>query len=323
MFLLAFPFHAQIFNAGSTEIKLSAEPQMGITFGKLGEYFYEKDSSGDYKLLSFLEWEESPLATYGGSIDFFWKNLGVNLNAAGALPLRCGFMYDSDWVDLDAVKNNYSISENTLSSYLSISAEIKYALHIKSTTVIFPYAEFMYSYKSLRARNGYGWYGQYPYSEKGNVSWDSDDAKKFEKGSLCGIDYERLELCTFIGLTAQQSIKQRAVFLMGIAVSPFTYVRSVDTHWADFAGTYGTDYLDVEKCCFSRARIFTALYFPVSRILDLGINVCAEAGPLVQGETFIKNHDDKKFYPYPYQRYKSGADIYEVRANISCVIHIL
>mgnify|MGYP002508883939 CR=1 FL=1 len=77
------------------------------------ESVFEKKNN-EYKKLSHLNWQHLNNVYLGGNVTFSFWDFDLSVSAAGFIPKRSGTMDDSDWINLDSVKNIYSISENYL-----------------------------------------------------------------------------------------------------------------------------------------------------------------------------------------------------------------
>lgn len=188
-----------------SDFHLSFSPIIGYKTGEANEFVYSKNSSGDYRKLSQLKWEQKNKFFAGVGLSTGWKRININLNITGIFAGRCGNMYDSDWLDLNNVKNDYSISENTFTSGTNFNAEASFTFKPLNKIWISPNLSFDYHYFEMEARNGYGWYGDSEHNDqtgtKTNVSWDDSSAHYFPVGTLFGIDYNRHSYLAWIGCT--------------------------------------------------------------------------------------------------------------------------
>ncbi len=327
IFICLFIFISSICTAAESSKKnwsFSIEPYIGLRYGYLGEHLYYLDN-GEYKQLSYLEWEMKPLLTYGGNISYTYKNFNVSTYIKSAASLRCGNMYDSDWVELTDTKNDYSISENTLSSLIETGIAANYKFKPQSWLQIGPEISFDYSYISFEARNGYGWYGDYSNSSTHtNVSYDSDDATYYSSGELCGIDYNRTSFLTWIGINSSFTPFQRWSFGVSAAVSPYAFEYVYDHHYASSASDQGY-YLDEVTSLFSRIKGTVSIIFAINKNFAIKLSGYGLAAWAVQGKTYNATYDSSSnSYPVYYimTGYKGGISSYYAECVLGCKITI-
>ena len=204
----------------------------GVRHGAAIEQLLEKDSDGIFKRKSELLWEFDSCYYLGGTADVCWNVLHATAYAAGFLPKQSGNMYDSDWMNLDSVKNDYSISENAIGrgSFFTgghIGAEFPLLRWLR----IEPHIALEYEYFYFNARNGYGWYGDWRYSAtKKDVPWNSPYAQAIPAGRLYGIDYDRETLFTWTGLSLHFLPLHALETGISVLAAPFVYFDSIDHH---------------------------------------------------------------------------------------------
>ncbi|MCR5607411.1 MAG: hypothetical protein K6F69_11425 [Treponema sp.] len=272
----------------------TVEPFFGITYGQMGEHLYSKDSSGEYKQVSYLEWEEKPLFLLGANLGIKYKRFSINPSVSFAIPASCGNMYDSDWIELTDLKTNYSISENTVYSYLKLNLQFAFEFKPLETFSVIPITEIQYSYASFNAANGYGWYGDYQHSSTGtNVSYSSPYAKYYEEGSLCELDYKRYEIAAFAGFTLKFTPLEKWIFTVSAEASPIAYTMAFDTHYQNAAKTASNDYLDIILSYFAEYKLSTSAYFILTKHSSLGVNVSGYISKETQGYTYKKSSSEK------------------------------
>ena len=272
----------------------TVEPFLSVTYGQMGEHLYSKDSNGEYKQISYLEWEEKPLFQFGANFGIKYKRFSINPSISFAVPARCGNMYDSDWVELTELKTDYSISENSIYSCLKLNLQFAFEFKPLEIFSITPLAEVQYSHVIFNAANGYGWYGDYKHSStRTNVSYSSPYATYYETGTLGELDYKRFEISSFFGFTLKFTPFERWIFTLSASASPIAYTMSFDTHYQNASKTVSDDYLDIVLSYFAEYKFSTATYFILSKHSSLGLNVSCYISLETQGYTYKKNSSEK------------------------------
>jgi hypothetical protein len=315
-FLIISFSSAQIFK--SEHFSLSFEPYIGFTYGHLGEYIYADDTDGTEKVLSCLEWEEKPLWQYGISVTAAFKRFGVTVSFDRALNIRCGTMYDSDWMTLTDLKTDYSIHEQTAAENMNLTIALQYVFKPDEKLFLAPVIEAYYSYNSFEARNGYGWYGDEGNSDNGeNVAWDDPSAHYYRK--LCGIDYSRQTLYTFFGGQMTCIVTPKLSLRLGLFLSPYTYTYAADTHYTNLAMTAGNHYHYYQDTFFGRFRLSASLSYRITSCIETDITVRYLSGETGRGDIY-SDIDTGKMTLRPKQAGGSSAE--EFTLSIGCRIFL-
>ncbi len=304
---------------------LSIEPLVGIRYGYIGEHLYYY-SDGEYKRLSYLEWDMKPLFLYGGNISARYKKIGFSAYVKSAAPIRCGSMQDSDWMDLDDTKNDYSISENTLNALIEAGCTAHYNFHPYTWIAFGPEFSFDYNYISFSAENGYGWYGDSSNSNgNGNVSYDSDDATYYPSGYLCGISYNRTSFYTWLGITSTFTPFEKWSFGFSSAVAVYSFEYAYDHHDASSPSQEGY-YLDEVEAFFSRCKATISAQLDITKQVAVKLSILGFIGWPVQGTTYEAPYDDTSnsnpVY-YVLSGYEGGTSIYYAECDLGCKIKLL
>ncbi|MBQ9630266.1 MAG: omptin family outer membrane protease, partial [Treponema sp.] len=259
--------------------ELSVSPTISTRVGTINEYVFEKNSNGELKKLSELNWDIKPLIFFGLDFSFSWKFLSLDIYGKIANPMSTGKMEDSDWLDLNDVKNIYSIHEVNVSSAFDIGANFSY-MH-KSAENFFVGFSFAadFSHIALHARNGYGWYGDSYYGGKGvNVPWE--DGKFFSR--LQGIDYKRKSIFLWLGGNMKLYPHKKFSANLSFAVSPYTYIFSIDNHYGRSPGYFA----DVIHSSFSVCKVQLCSDFAVTENFLLALNIDWFVSNIMKGKTY-------------------------------------
>ncbi len=287
----------------SSDFDFSLTALGGVRHGGALELLLEKDTDGIFKRKSELLWEFDSCSYLGGAADVRWNVLRASAYAAGFLPKRSGNMYDSDWMQLDSVKNDYSISENAIGrgSFFTgghVGAEFPLLRWLK----IEPEIAIEYEYVYFSAKNGYGWYGDRNYSAtKQDVPWDSPYAKTLPAGRLYGIDYERQTIFTWTGLALHFLPLQELEAGISILAAPFVYFDSIDHHHSRGSGNF---YYDEMYGIFKAGRLNCFVQLNISHCFAVRSAVGLTKIWQCEGRTL---HSAHKTGPYTETRnYHSG-----------------
>ena len=307
-----FFFFIAIEKTNAANANFSFTQFCGFRKGAINEYVLEKNSSGDLKKLSQLKWELNP-AFYTGiastlSFDFGKKNrnqIGMQPFFAWFGSFPSGKMYDSDWIDLNDVKNIYSISENFIDTGLFAGLNLFWKY---SPLKIFAFsieAKFQYDYIHFEAKNGYGWYGDAEHSSTGtNVSYDSSAAKFISSGKLFGIAYKKRLYSTWISAQAIFFPFNYATLKLGAGISPFAHFSSIDKHYNNNGGNF---YRDVANALFCQGSFFTSIDIHNSlKTLIFSFSANKSFSPMLIGLSYIGNSSAG---PFHLNSVKSGGDI--------------
>ncbi|MBP3561883.1 MAG: omptin family outer membrane protease [Treponema sp.] len=289
---------------------IKLEPIFGLRNGTLIESVFEK-SNNEYKKLSHLNWQHLNNVYLGGNVTLSFWDFNLSVSAAGFIPKRSGTMDDSDWINLDSVKNIYSISENYLWRSAFTGVNLKYDFDILNWLSISPAFAFDYNYTYFNAKNGYGWYATSNYTGTGqNESWDSPYAKFFPKGKLYGITYNRMSLETWLGFSvAFLPIKQLQIELSAF-INPVVYMESFDHH--EKKGYYA----DIAYNYFESFKAKIDITGNITKSISVSLNSTLKFIPETLGEAYY-SHDNSDYSYIPLTSTKSGSGEFIVDISLS------
>lgn len=222
----------------------SVAPLYQLQNGCLNEYVYDKDDEENLYKLSELNWQLKNLSYIGFQSAFGYKAINCDLNFLYSVPKRSGTMYDSDWLNPDdtSMKTTFSESENSVNMSVILKANFFYTFNVIKGLSISPVIGAQYNYYDFSARNAEGWYGNLKYPV---VAWDDENATHYTADQLGGIDYTRSTVLGSIGAKIDYTFLNDFCITLNLKTSPYTYVQSLDTHFADSnCKTIGTCYLD-------------------------------------------------------------------------------
>ena len=304
---------------------LSITPILALTNGQIGEYVYTKVTDTTDKKISELQWDEKNIISLGGAIRGGYKDIFVDISfARGFSPVKSDTMEDSDWMNSSdpTMKTTFSINENTLISYTTFNTKAGYTFRPLSWLYLSPHAEFEYIYRFYSANNGYGWYGQ-----QYNVPWYDPKARYYKPGELCGIDYSRMIMSSYIGGTVQFNLPFHFSILLSAAISPASYQESYDTHFTTTTKTSSKNYLDIASNADDSTRAFfwgvtkfsATICYTINRYFDVSFSYLARYSGLQKGVTATQN--SQNVYVIDKQS-RSGFDTFESIFKLSCTFHL-
>lgn len=317
---LLFLFSLPLSSLSINDFNFYLEPQLGTTFGKIGEYLHT-GMSDTSRVISYLEWEEKPLVVLNLKGGAEIKNIDLSGFISYALPFQCGQMTDSDWYVADT-KNNYGIFDNKLSTNIDLGIEASYNFNLPLGFTIKPIASFEYKYISFNGINGQGWYGSSRYSKyHENVSWDSEDAVYLK---LSGIDYYQKSLYIFTGIGTTYSYDK---FTLGFKflLTPYCMFQYIDYH-EDYK-KQGNDYstISFHYDFFKMLSAELSGEYRINPKTCITLNISGKLMPEIKGETAgyygnysTKENTDEIIISIPQA---SGTAISEFNISMGCRIN--
>ena len=300
--LFIFSFN---FLASAADFKFFVEPHFSFGGGKTEESFYS-GSDSDFRV-SLLEWQKTNIFSFGFDLGLNLKHFFIDAGFSAALPLDAGKMKDYDWSQYSGLNTTYSIHELSVKTGTDTFLRAGYEFFPCEKLHVSPVIEADYSYYSLKAENGEGWYGS-------PDSWDSPSAVYYGKDRLYGINLESHSLNIFsgAGLKIPTDDKFTASFIL--LVSPFSYSALYDTHLNSGSGHH---YNSVVFSNFTRFKTEISVdYAFTERVL---FNFCFSADWSLKtgkGDLYYDYYTEKPtlsdqksgFYEYSF-RIKSGVKI--------------
>lgn len=279
-------------------VNLNFEPYFSTRFGVQDEFVYMKNSLGETKILSELNWEQK--AVFFGGIKAECGIYGFNLafKYQEALPLSCGTVFDSDWRNLElsswelnstvsAYKTNYSESECKLERYYNWAVELNYVKEFKNQIGIKFFAQFDYSYSSFVALGGNYWYGKITSEGFYEPYTDVQETKKFS-GKVLAL--ERINYIAWAGFALNAKIS-KFDFTTSFAICPYIHTDSLDSHFIT-----RTFFLDRMNSFFTGAKLnFSGkFYFDLKNFISLTIeNTTINS---LYGKTYSKDFSETSKY---------------------------
>jgi len=272
-----------------SQIHFEITPLYQLKNGCLNELVFAIFDDDVYKL-SELNWNIKNISYIGGKVGLSYKWFKLESSMMGAFSKESAKMYDSDWQSLPAnpeMKTTFSISENTLNHNFTFDSKAIFAPQITDWFQTGIFLQYTLDQIQFSARNGYGWYGSYRYSQiSQDVPYDSEYAKFFAVGSLQGIDYYRVTKSFNLGLLFNFIIFDNLQIKLEATVSPFTFIQSLDHHYSP--SSMESYYRDEIKSSFAFYTFGTELKYRLIDNIFLGCGFSYYYIKEKKGDTYSK-----------------------------------
>ncbi|MCR5614231.1 hypothetical protein [Treponema sp.] len=299
LFTFLFFFFLSYFGfAQNSNFSFKIEPLFGTRNGTLTEYVYNYSSvtGSEYKL-SLLDWDLQNSLFYGLNADVCLKNFHIIANWKSFIPSKRGYMQDSDWLQ-DAyyhtgrtdIKTNYSIHDNNLLSGLNLGIALKYDINFGKVFTLAPFAEFNYENYQLKANDGMCYYGNTIDGNTRHYYYPYDDINHRTVSPCTGnvVSLDRSDLYTWLGVeTRFKTPDSRWIFSFDIAVSPYTYIYSIDNHHLTH-----TDYLDISSAICYAVKANTFVQFNFTNYAGIKISALGLLTGEIKGSDYSKTNTE-------------------------------
>lgn len=213
-FILSLSASLPVFAAKWT---FNAEPTFGVRLGQCKEILWRKKSSSEeYFRLSELNYDILPALYLGANIGAQTKNFEIKFLSKFFLPVRCGNIRDSDWLNDLAYNNGDTLTKTDYSIHsLELKATnaglVGYDLELQAAGKFYPTSFLILSpvvsinaqYMSFSAKNGIGYYGNYNSITRTRESWSNIFRRtivEYEGKEI--IDYEIYNFFLWTGIQA-------------------------------------------------------------------------------------------------------------------------
>lgn len=223
------------------DFHLELSPVFGTKIGTINEFVYHNTDTNNTKL-SELNWDLSNAYYLGGKANLKFKNFSFDFSIAGFIPTKSGELLDSDWQNPSdsSMKTNFSISDNYLQESFFIDSNFSYSIPFVNFFELIFFTDFNYESLSFEGKDGEGWYGDNSII----VAWNDPKARHYKKGELGSITYEHNSYNLFFGLKPKFNINRFFQLELYGAISPFTYMEAIDSHYKPNKKDGATVYLD-------------------------------------------------------------------------------
>ena len=183
-------------------------------------------------------------------------------------------------------------------------------------------AEFAYKNLLFSAENKEGWYGKL-YDDGNYSAWNSADATHYpnQHAVLCGVDYEKLSFSSFLGARAKLDLCGERLHLgLGIAASPYTYVKAEDKHYKDLERKEFEFYTDFIHVFFKTFKGNFSTFFDINDILSLGLT--GEALVSIPSRGIMNQYDRASSSWKNYEDTGGGASEYNFQIGLGIRVNL-
>ena len=288
----------------------SAEQTFGARLGQCKEILWRKKSSSeDYYKLSELDYDILPALYLGANICAQTKNFEIKFLSKFFLPLKCGNLRDSDWLnDLaygngdTATKTDYSIHSLALkptnAGLVGYDLELQAAGRFYPTNflILSPVVSINAQYMSFRAKNGIGYYGNYNSITRTRESWSNILRRTivdYEGKEI--IDYEIYNFFLWTGIQASFMPADWITLSLASEVAALSCFFDFDHHI-----TNDKFFFDVALSSFCAFRQSVKAEFKIKKFFSL----CQTTTFMITGEShgsiYAKTSAEKKYKEISY-----------------------
>ena len=255
-----------------------------------------------------------PLITLGLDTSLQFHNFKMGLGFNYGLPVKSGYMYDSDFDSFSDLKFCYSISELNAKNNIHTSLDLSYNFLLSEKFSFEPHAAIHYYYDSFEARNGYGWYGMETQSHP-LISWDDPRATFYESGKLNGVDFTRHSLLIFTGMAFNYNIKTFSSSI-GFQASPYSYFYTLDHH---LSKSGGYSFKQIQESSFKQFLLSINCSLQINKYVIPSISLSHHIGDISRG--LLYNDIETKEMLLSTQ--KSGASLNLTTIKIGMIFNII
>lgn len=294
-----------VLSAGEWKIEL--KPYAGMIYGTQDEFVFSKCADGKTRKLSELNWELKPVFFGGIQGTAHFKKLFLSAEIESAVPQHCGTVYDSDWMNctspfvLDGsaygIKTHYSESSCKLERFFQAGISAGYEILSTPLCSVIPFAGIDYSYSRMHASGGTGWYADNSsggfYSEKAYTFYQENgyfgDWRLCDKNlDLCSVRLERNTAFAWLGAKLLLNPSQNISIGLEGAVSPFSYIQSLDRHYTDKDETYASYYLDTMHGFFRAVKGSAEISFFFSKHHGISLSAGGMISSTIRGTSAMR-----------------------------------
>ena len=227
-----------------SKLNFSFLPYLECTVEKQTEEVYT-EVDGQNELLSLIEYNKTPSFTTGAKASLEFEGLFLTAGGYYTLPVKSGFVTDSDWMNITLTgqeytnyQTNYSYHDNYILSDYCFYAELGWTFGKKEKVSIAPFIGADYNYSYYKADDGYYIYGLSIGSTKRGgkpyYAYDDEDSSHIMSGkfyTLSGVlTLERIRYTTWAGFKYNIRPMHNLTIATSFALCPYCYVQSLDSH---------------------------------------------------------------------------------------------
>lgn len=181
---------------------------------------------GSYKL-SELDYPLQPVVYAGGRIELgAFGGLDVSVRFRGGIPTYTGSMTDSDYLNYDGVKTNFSQSDSYLERAILLDARLGWKVEALPFLTFEPFLAYKYLDMKWSAHDGY--YQYPPQTSPPYSPWSPSEPKVPLSGTV--LTYSQTFVIPAAGLRVIGRLSDRLILDGSVALSPFAVLNDVDEH---------------------------------------------------------------------------------------------
>lgn len=283
--------------ASPPDLQISLHPEFNYQAGSIGEYLFNKNEIGttvNYaptgtKQISFLQWDINAMLAATLNLDVQYKSFVVSVNGSIGIPMKAGKMDDYDWNTTKGHQTHFSTHFNKITSHYVAGGLVGWEFSSSDRRFkVLPMMGFSWEKTSMMS---YGGYRQYvPDNLQETTPWTDDIEKKSFTGNVISYSHEVFQIDCVLSLTYHLNSK----FYLNLdgSIHPILGVYGFDTHI--LRDLQFLDYSMNGQIGFGVA--FTVGYQIVPQHF-ITLKVDYNYLPVVTGQTYIKNVNQKYYYP--------------------------
>lgn len=298
------------------KLQVSFQPNLGYKAGSIGEHLFNTDNYGkpvDFapsggRQISFLQWDINSLLVAELEIGFRYKAFLSQINGEIGFPMRVGKMNDYDWNSTKGHQTHFSTHHNDLTHHYVLGGLLGWEFSSENKQLkLTPLVGFSWQSTFMIAYDGYRQY--VPTEQQETTPWSDDLEKKYFTGNVISYEHEVFQIDCIFRITYNHN--PRLYFTMEGSIHPIIAAFGYDTHilrdlqFLDynmkgnlgFGSSFGMGYQVVPKMWV---------------IFKLDYNYM----PVVVGQTYMKNVNERYYYPDPTSR--GGASHWFVGVTLGC-----
>lgn len=322
---------------------LSITPSLSFSYGTLYEAVFMDYFTKDYYkakravcyneydgckngLISLLEWNINGAVTAGLSIDMQYKLLKFSLYGSYTFPIKCGKLFDSDYLNPfnSSIKTMYSASDLAVKSNATIGFDLRPEFNLTKWCSLSPLFTLLYNYYSLKAKDGEGFYGYgnfYLFDENGvNIdsfngspyAFDSKYASHYPVGTLLPIDLVRHEIYLYLGIAVRFTPTSFFNIDLSFLTSPIYLILNMDHHYTSSYATKESEkkgyYNDVIYGVFTSFYSNITFNFKINKRNSLGLGLNYHRTLMTRGLAGEASYDKDAFNLVDNEYCQAGAE---------------
>ena len=284
------------------KMQFSLQPSLGYKAGSIGEHLFNMDTNGkpvDFapsggKQISFLQWDINSLIVAELEMEFRYKAFLSQVNGEIGLPMKVGKMDDYDWNSTKGHQTHFSTHHNDLTHHFVLGGLLgwEFSSENKQLTLT-PLVGFSWQSTFMVAYDGYRQY--VPTAQQETTPWSDDIEKKYFTGNVISYEHEVFQIDCIFRITYNHS--SRLNFTMEGSIHPVIAAFGYDTHILR-----DLQFLDYNMNGNLGFGVAIGMGYQVLPKLWCIFKLDYNYMPVVVGQTYMKNANERYYYPDPSSR---------------------